>query len=125
MMRTPTEENEMSSHSLSPRHVLVAALGACAVALGTAGAVHAQPPPPPPPNCSSADMSGVMTGVMAATTAYLYTHPAVNDFFTTLKGKSPEERKAALEAFVTANPQVRAELQGIRQPMTDFRNRCG
>jgi hemophore-related protein len=66
-----------------------------------------------------------MTGVMAATTTYLYTHPPVNDFFTTLKGKSPDDRRAALEEYMTANPQVGAELQGIRQPMKDFRNRCG
>lgn len=111
--------------SIPARRMLAVVLGACAVALGTAGAVHAQPPPPPPPNCSSADMSGVMTGVMAATTAYLYTHPPVNDFFSTLKGRSQDDRKAALEEFLTANPQVRGELQAIRQPMTDFRNRCG
>lgn len=108
--------------SISARRMLAGALGACAVVLGTAAPVHAQPPPP---NCSSADMSGVMTGVMASTTTYLYTHPAVNDFFTTLKGQSPEDRRAAVEAFMAANPQVQAELQGIRQPMTDFRNRCG
>ena len=103
---------------------LLGALAACAgaAAIGLAAPAQAQPPPP---NCSSADMSGVLTGVMAATTTYLYTHPPVNDFFSTLKGKSPDDRRAALEAFLTANPQVRAELQGIRQPMTDFRNRCG
>ncbi|PRC42283.1 hemophore-related protein [Mycobacterium sp. ITM-2017-0098] len=109
--------------SIPPRSVLAAI--ACAVLLGTAAPAAAQPPPPPPPNCSSADLSGVMTGVMAATTTYLYTHPPVNDFFSTLKGKSPDDRKAALEAFMAANPQVQAELQGIRQPMKDFRNRCG
>jgi len=103
---------------------LLGVLAACAGAavIGMAAPAHAQPPPP---NCSSADMSGVMTGVMAATTTYLYTHPPVNEFFSTLKGKAPDDRRAALEAFMTANPQVRAELQGIRQPMTDFRNRCG
>jgi hemophore-related protein len=122
-MSNRTEENAMS---IPARRMLAAALGACAcaVVLGTAAPVHAQPPPPPP-NCTSADLSGVMTGVMASTTAYLYTHQPVNDFFTTLKGRSPEDRKAALEAFMTANPHVRTELQAIRQPMTDFRNRCG
>ncbi|MBB2991416.1 hemophore-related protein [Mycolicibacterium iranicum] len=105
------------------RYILasVAAVVACA-ALHTATPAHAQPAPA---NCSSADLTGVMTGVMAATSAYLYTHPPVNDFFSTLKGKSPEERRAALEAFMSANPQVQAELRGIRQPMKDFRNRCG
>ena len=79
----------------------------------------------PAPNCSAADRAGITAGVQAATSAYLFTHPPVNDFFSTLKGKSPEDRRAALEAFMTANPQVGAELQGIRQPMKDFRSRCG
>ena len=112
----------MPTHSFSPRHALAAGLVLGAAVLGTAAPAAAQPPPP---NCSSADLSGVMTGVMAATTAYLYTHPPVNDFFSTLKGLSPEDKKAAMEAFMAANPQVQAELQGIRQPMKDFRNRCG
>lgn len=98
------------------------AASACVVTFAWAAPAQAQPAPP---NCSSADLTGVMTGVMAATTAYLYTHPPVNDFFSSLQGRSPEDRKAALEAFLTANPQVQAELQGIRQPMKDFRNRCG
>lgn len=102
---------------------------ACAAVLGSAAPAGAQPPStapaPPPPNCTSADLTGTMTGVMASTTAYLYTHPQVNDFFTSLKGQSPDERRAALETFMDANPQVRAELQGIRQPMVDFRARCG
>ncbi|QZY47707.1 MULTISPECIES: heme-binding protein [Mycolicibacterium] len=107
----------MSLHPLGP---LTAAL-ACAAVLCAAPAA-AQPPPP---NCSSADLTGVMTGVMAATSAYLFTHPPVNDFFTGLKGRPPDERRAALETFMNANPQVQAELRGIRQPMVDFRNRCG
>ena len=111
----------MAWHSLVPK----AAAITCAALLGMAAPAAAQPPAPPAPNCSSADLSGVMTGVMASTTAYLYTHPPVNDFFSTLKGRSPEDRKAALEEFMTVNPQVRDELQGIRQPMVDFRNRCG
>jgi hemophore-related protein len=102
---------------------------ACVAVLGSAAPAGAQPPStapaPPPPNCTSADLTGTMTGVMASTTAYLYTHPQVNDFFTSLKGQSPDERRAALETFMDANPQVRAELQGIRQPMVDFRARCG
>lgn len=117
-MTNASEEKQMSSRTLVRTVAVIACLGAL-----SAAPAHAQPPAPP--NCTSADLTGTMTGVMAATTAYLYTHPPVNDFFSTLKGKPPEERKAALEAFLTANPQVRGELQAIRQPMTDFRNRCG
>ena len=66
-----------------------------------------------------------MSGVTASTSVYLFTHPPVNDFFTSLKGMSPDEKKAALETFLNANPQVKAELEGIRQPAKDFRARCG
>ncbi|MGP4055312.1 heme-binding protein [Mycobacterium sp. 4D054] len=97
-----------------------AALGAAGVVLSSATA-HAQPAAP---NCTAADLAGVMTGVSAATSAYLFTHPPVNDFFTTLKDKPREEKKAAVTAYMDANPQVAADLRNIRQPLVDFRNRC-
>ena len=81
-------------------------------------------PAPPPPNCTAADLAGVASGVAASTSAYLFTHPDVNDFFTGLKGTPRNEMRAKLQQYMDANPQVHADLQGIRQPMTDFRNRC-
>ena len=65
-----------------------------------------------------------MTGVMAGITAYLYTHPPVNAFFSTIQDLEPDQRKAALAEFLDQNPQVKDELQAIRQPTMDFRNRC-
>lgn len=100
-----------------------AAVGAALV--GGAATAGAQPPPPPPPNCTAADLSGVSAGVSAATSSYLFTHPDVNAFFTSLKGLPKEEVRTKLGDYAAANPQVKAELQGIRQPMVDFRNRCG
>lgn len=105
---------------IGARRAVAAALGAGAVLLGAAAPAAAQPP-----NCSSADLAGVMTGVMASTTAYLYTHPPVNAFFTTLGDLDREQKRAALAEFLQANPQVKAELQAIRQPTADFRTRCG
>lgn len=72
-----------------------------AVGVGAvAAAVFVATAPPgsaePPPNCTAADLAGVMSGVAASTSAYLFTHP-----------------------------DVAADLQGIRQPSVDFRNRCG
>ncbi|MGJ6126302.1 heme-binding protein [Mycolicibacterium sp. Y3] len=77
-----------------------------------------------PPNCTAADLAGVMSGVSAGTSAYLFTHPDVNTFFTGLKGKSREQMRSDIEAYMTANPQVRDELKAVRQPATDFRDRC-
>jgi hemophore-related protein len=92
---------------------------------GSATADSTEPAPgPPPPNCTAADLAGVSAGVAAATSAYLFTHPDVNDYFTSLKGRPRSEMRAQLQQYMDANPQVHADLEGIRQPLTDLRNRC-
>ena len=94
-----------------------------AALLGSSAFAGAQPPPPP--NCTLADQSGVLSGVTASLSAYMFTHPDVNMFFTGLRGLAPDERRAKVDEYLNANPQVEAELKGVRAPMTDFRNRCG
>lgn len=81
--------------------------------------------PPPAPNCSIADQAGVLSGVSAGMSAYMFTHPDVNWFFTSLRTMPKEERPAKVDEYLTQHPQVQAELQGVRQPMVDFRARCG
>lgn len=116
----------MLLNPISARRVIAVALGALAVAIGTATTASAEPPAQPmPPNCTAADLSGIVAGVTAATSAYLFTHPPVNDFFTSLAGKDQEQRRAEMQVYLDANPQVREELRGIRQPTRDFRARCG
>ncbi len=88
------------------------------------GADSPEPAPAPLPNCSAADLAQVAAGVAAATSVYLFTHPDVNAFFTSLKGQSRDDMRAQLQQYMDANPQTHADLLGIRQPMTDFRNRC-
>jgi hemophore-related protein len=100
------------------------ALGTGALAgamfLGTAPMASAQPP-----NCTAADLAGVASGVSAATSAYLFTHPDVNNFFTSLEGQNRDEIRDDVDNFMNQNPQVKAELTGIRQPLVDLKNRCG
>ena len=78
-----------------------------------------------PPNCSAADLEGVRAGVQAATSAYLFTHPDVNDFFDSLEGLPVSQRHSKIQASIAANPQTQADLAGIRQPLVDVKNRCG
>jgi hemophore-related protein len=66
----------------------------------------------------------VRAGVAAGLSAYLFTHPPVNDFFATLKGQSRDQMRPQVQAYLDANPQVRTELQGIKQPADDFLSRC-
>ena len=102
-------------------------LALVAVAPLGGAAANAQPPAEPlrPPNCSAADLAGIASGVAAATTAYLLTRPELNYFYTDLRGRPHEEVPAATGAYFDAHPQEYAELKGIRQPLIDFRNRCG
>lgn len=78
-----------------------------------------------PPNCTAADLAAVLTGVSAATTAYLFSHPDVNAEFTGLKGSTREQTRERLQEYLNANPQVAEDLRAIRQPSEDFRSRCG
>jgi hemophore-related protein len=78
-----------------------------------------------PPNCTAADLSGVAAGVSAATSNYLFTHPDVNYFFTSLEGKTRDQVRTEVDKYMNANPQTKAELTGIRQPLVDIKNRCG
>jgi len=78
-----------------------------------------------PPNCTAADLAGVASGVSAATSAYLFTHPDVNWFYTSLEGQPRDAIRDDVQTYLDANPQVKAELTGIRQPLVDLKNRCG
>lgn len=78
-----------------------------------------------PPNCTAADLAGVASGVSAATSAYLFTHPDVNHFFTSLEGVAREDVHPKVAEYMKQNPQTHAELSGIRQPLVDIKNRCG
>jgi heme-binding protein len=101
------------------RSVIGAGMIAGATLIGTAATAAADPP-----NCTAGDLAGVMSGVSAETSSYLFTHPDVNAFFTGLKGQDRDQMRTAIQAYMDANPQIRDELRAVRQPATDFRDRC-
>ncbi len=109
---------------LSAHRIIAGTIGAGAVAggllVGLAPSAVAAPP-----NCTAADLAGTAAGVSAATSAYLFTHPEVNAFFTGLDGTPRDTLRDQIQQYLDANPQVKAELTGIRQPLTDLRARCG
>src|SRR5215211_6569439 len=49
------------------------------------------PPAPPPPGCTAAELAQVSGSVATATSGYLFSHPDVNNFFTSLRGLPNEE----------------------------------
>jgi len=109
---------------LSTRRVIAGTIGAGAVA-GTLLVGLAPSALAAPPNCTAGDLAGVAAGVSAATSAYLFTHPDVNAFFTSLEGSPRDTLRTQVQQYLDANPQVKAELAGIRQPLADLKTRCG
>jgi heme-binding protein len=108
------------------RRAVAGALGTGAVAGAMLfGAMPSAMAQPAPPNCTAADLAGVASGVSAATSAYLFSHPDVNWFFTSLEGVPRDEVRIKVQDYLNANPLVKAELTGIRQPLVDIKNRCG
>lgn len=101
---------------------------ATALVLGTGGALFGLATPAiaaPPPGCSLADVTNVAAGVDAAIAAYLFTHPDVNYFLSGLQGQNKDSVRAQVQSYFQTNPQVKAELDALRAPSVDLRNRCG
>ena len=106
------------------RRAAVSAIGTGAVA----GAMFVSAAPSAlaaPPYCTAGDVAQVRSGVSAGTSAYLFSHPWVNEFFTGLTGQPRDQIRTQVQDYLAANPVEKAELQAIRQPLTDLRNRCG
>src|SRR6476660_1641366 len=113
----------------SARRAVAGAVGTGAIAgamlFGALPSAMADDPALNPPNCTAADLAGVASGVSAGTSVYLFTHPDVNWFFTSLEGKPRDEVRSEVADYLAANPVVKDELTGIRQPLVDLKARCG
>jgi len=84
-----------------------------------------QDPGADPPNCSAADLEGVRSGVDASTSAYLFTHPDLNDFMTSLKAMSRAQVAAKVKQYMAVHPDEQTDMANIRQPLVDLKDRCG
>lgn len=116
------------------RSAVAGLIGAGAILFGGVAVASAEPTPAPPapapapappaPGCTAADLAVASGTVGTAMGDYLFTHPWVNDFFTSLRGQPNEEIHDRVQAYMDANPQVESEITGIRQPLTELRSRC-
>jgi hemophore-related protein len=111
------------------RRAVAGALSAGTIAgamlFGAVPSALADDPALNPPNCSAADLAGVAAGVSASTSAYLFTHPDVNYFFTSLEGLPRDQVRSKVADYLGANPWAKNDLTGIRQPLVDLKERCG
>jgi hemophore-related protein len=105
--------------------VAAAGMAAGVVAMASAGVTGAQPPPPPDP-CSPAAVMRAHAAAMTQMADYLDSRPDVQQVFVDARSKAtPEERRAAIQAFTGTHPDVAAAFQNIHQPVKDLNARCG
>jgi hemophore-related protein len=113
----------MAARTVLVRRALIGMLSAGALSTGVlAGSPVALADPP---NCTVADLAGVAAGVSAATSAYLFTHPDVNEFMTGLTGQPRDQVLIDIQQYLDARPQVKDEVRAIRAPLVEVRDRCG
>jgi hemophore-related protein len=109
----------------SPRHHAGATLGAVALAgVFLLGSVATAVADPPAPGCSAADFEQVKSQVASATADYMFAHPDVNAFFSGLKGQPKDQIRSQVQGYFANNPQAKSDLEAIRQPMRDMKDRC-
>ncbi|MCW2516947.1 MAG: hypothetical protein JWR11_5989 [Mycobacterium sp.] len=108
----------------SVRRRLVSVIGACAVLQVGVCTAAADPGPAAPPNCTAGDLAVASGTVGTAMGDYLFSHPDVNDFFTSLRGLPNSEIHDRVQSYMDAHPQTESDINGIRQPLTELRTRC-
>jgi heme-binding protein len=107
------------------RSAVVGVIGVGVMLFGSASIALAEPGPAvPAPNCTAGDLAVASGTVGTAMGDYLFGHPDVNDFFTSLRGQPNEEIHDRVQTYMDAHPLVESEINGIRQPLTDLRSRC-
>jgi heme-binding protein len=117
--------SDRTTRLLASGTIIAGGLLGAALFGGVPSALADQDPAANPPNCSAADLEGVRAGVSAATSAYLFTHPDVNAYVSSLSGQTREQVAKDMQGYEAANPQVKADMIGIRQPLVDIKDRCG
>ena len=111
----------MSTALLVARRAAATILGAGAVLVGGAATAAADPAP----GCGAVDITAVEASGAGNLTGYFITHPDVNAFFSSVQGLPKAEAYSKTKAFLADNPQVQNDLNVIRGPVFDLRNRCG
>ena len=110
----------MSTAMHVARRAAAAILGGAVLLAGAATAAA-----DPAPGCGAGDITAVESQVAAAMTGYFFTHPDVNAFFSNMQGLPKAEAFKQTKAYLAANPQVQDDINAIRGPVFDLRNRCG
>jgi hemophore-related protein len=93
-------------------------LAGIAAATITAPAANAAP-------CSASGATGTISSVSGAASQFLIAHPGADQVLTNAASQSPDDARASVRAYFTANPGEYLELKGITRPLVDLQKQCG
>ena len=75
--------------------------------------------------CTASGATGTISSVSGAASQFLSAHPGADQVLTTAASQSPDDARASVRAYFTANPGEYLELKGITRPLVDLQNQCG
>ena len=78
-----------------------------------------------PDQCTASGVASTVSSVSASTSAYLTSHPEINQALTDIARQPTDQAQEAYQTYFANNPQVEEELKAIHQPVTDLTAQCG
>lgn len=113
----------MNSNRIVARRGIAGAFAA--TLLGAAVATTLGAPVAGAEQCAAGEVATTFSSVSGAAGQFLSAHPGANRVLTDARGQSPEQARADVRAYFTANPGEYYELKNITAPLVDLQNRCG
>jgi hemophore-related protein len=75
--------------------------------------------------CTASQATGTISSVSGAASQFLAAHPGADQVLTNAASQSPDDARASVRGYFTANPGEYLELKGITRPLVDLQNQCG
>lgn len=111
----------MTWTGITPSRVVTTVFAGCLV--GAAATITAPVAGAAP--CTASGATATISSVSGAASQFLSAHPGADQVLTNAASQSPDQARASVRAYFTANPGEYLELKGITRPLVDLENQCG
>lgn len=101
--------------------VLAAGVTCAALTIPSAGA----DPAPAGDDCNAAGLSATISSVTTALSQYFAAHADANQALIDATRQPAFVAVGQFDSYFNDHPQQADEIRAIKQPLTDFQNRCG
>jgi heme-binding protein len=121
----------MASSSVFVRRAVLGTLaaGAACAALTIPAAAQPAPPVPPPPapasDCNASTLAATISSVTENLSTYFAAHPDANQALIDATRQPSFIAVGQFDGYFRDHPDQANEVRGIKQPLIDYKNRCG